>query len=173
MVKPLPMKLPALTMIIAVTSYGLSYSQVAHNLSQQQLYDKLAELDSMMFAVIYTCDYHKNAQYYTENVEFLHDKAGLMATSRAQLMEISKKFCARIQEIQLTRKLLPATLQVFPLENYGAIQMGEHLMYIRSKEKETTTVEKAKFIKIWKYANGNWQVARVISYDHQDVPDNR
>lgn len=167
------MKLHVLIMMTAFASCSLSYAQVAHNLTQQQLYDKLAELDSMMFAVIYTCDYHKNEQYYAEDVEFLHDKAGLMATSREQLMDISKGFCTRIQEMQLTRKLVPSTLKVFPLDHFGAIQMGEHFMYTHSKDREAPRIERAKFIRIWRYAHGNWQISRVISFDHHDVPNDR
>jgi hypothetical protein len=26
----------------------------------------------------------------------------------------------------------------------------------------------AKFVHLWKYENGNWQVTRVISFDHND-----
>ena len=47
--------------------------------------------------------------------------------------------------------------------------MGDHLIFIDHLDTRERIVVRAKFIKLWKNTNAEWQVKRVISYDHQEV----
>jgi hypothetical protein len=66
-----------------------------------------------------------------------------------------------------TRKLVPETMKVYPLNNYGAIQTGAHRFYAIQKGKPARLTETAQFTQVWKEENGQWRLARVLSYDHQ------
>ena len=66
-----------------------------------------------------------------------------------------------------TRKLIKETMQVYPLNKYGAIQTGTHRFYAIQKGKPDRLTETAQFTQVWKEENGQWRLARVLSYDHQ------
>ncbi len=57
-------------------------------------------------------------------------------------------------------------MKVFPLNNYGAIETGVHRFYAVSKGKPNTLTEVAQFTHVWKEENGQFRLARVLSYDH-------
>jgi hypothetical protein len=138
-------------------------------LTQQELFAAIAKLDSAMFAVVYTCHPDKE-KYFTPDLEFYHDKSGLTRTSKA-LMEISQKnFCDR-KNYKLRRELVPGTLKVFPMDNYGAIQSGEHYFFETVDGGKEKKVGVAKFTHLWQFANGEWRISRVLSYDHQPAKD--
>jgi hypothetical protein len=68
--------------------------------------------------------------------------------------------------LRVKRELVAGSVSVYPLNNYGAIQMGEHRFYVVSNGKENLA-EVAKFVHLWKKENGAWKLARVLSFDHK------
>ena len=105
----------------------------------------------------------------TEDFEFYHDMAGVQ--DRAQfLAAIQKNLCSREND-KLIRKLVPGSLQVYPLKNngqlYGAIQRGEHEFYIRQADGKTHIDGIAKFTHLWILQGEDWKLKRVLSFDHQ------
>ncbi len=69
------------------------------------------------------------------------------------------------------RKLVPESLQVFPLYNqgklYGAIQNGTHEFWIKEPEKELYQTGIARFSTTWLLVDGIWLMKNVLSYDHK------
>jgi hypothetical protein len=135
-------------------------------LSQQELFNVIAKLDSTFFVTAYTCNPEKNSSFFTEDLEFYHDVTGPTYSLNAFMDVLNKNFCGP-KDFTLRRELVPGTLQIYPMNNYGAIQTGEHYFYVTRKNEKEVRTGIAKFTHLWKYEKGAWKISRVISYDHQ------
>ena len=133
-----------------------------------KLYSELATLDSVVFANVYTCNSAKNQTFFTDDIEFYHDKGGLTKSKKTLVDELRNNFCGE-GKTKLRRELVKGSMQVYPISNYGAVQLGDHRFYVTQNGKEVLSGV-AKFIHIWKYENGEWRISRVFSYDH-NAPD--
>jgi hypothetical protein len=65
---------------------------------------------------------------FTEDLEFYHDTGGL--SNRAENAESFKKMFASTPDIR--RELEPGTLQVYPIKDYGAMEIGRHRFCFRT-----------------------------------------
>jgi len=128
------------------------------------LYAELSELDSVVFANVYTCNSAINETFFTDDIEFYHDKGGLTRSRKTLVEELRNNFCGE-GKTKLRRELIKGSMQVFPIKNYGAVQLGDHRFYVTENGKEVLSGV-AKFIHVWKYENGKWRISRVFSYDH-------
>lgn len=126
-----------------------------------QLTATVTALDSALFNAYNHCDLASFARYIAPDVEFYHDKGGLTRT-RAKLVEsIKNNICGKVR-----RELVAGTLEVYPIKDFGAVEIGTH----RFCELGTGhCAGAARFIHLWQYNGGNWQITRVISYDHHAV----
>jgi ketosteroid isomerase-like protein len=135
------------------------------------LYDEILNADAEFFKAFFdTCDIETVRRHVTDDFEMFHDKGGLVSTSGAQLVKEAQEKCRRQQEgtdFLSTRKLVPETVKVYPINNYGAIETGTHRFYAIQKGKPDRLTETAQFTHVWKEENGQWRLARVLSYDHQ------
>ena len=117
------------------------------------LFDELARLDSLLFDAFFVkCDAQKTNSFFTDDLEFYHDITGL---KKGQAARDAFQFCPR--DNGGTRTLVEGSLRVYPIKDYGAIQMGVH----RFGQTE------AKFVHVWKRTNGEWRITRVFSFDHR------
>jgi len=64
-------------------------------------------------------------------------------------------------------KLIPGTLHVYPLNDYGAVEVGEHRFFQLLPGKPEKRVEVSLFTHVWKQDAGSWKLARVLSYGHR------
>jgi len=129
------------------------------------LFQNIKSMDSVMFSVVYKCDAQKIESFFTEDLEFYHDKGGL-TKSRAAFMETQQKnFCGE-RPFYLRREPVPGTMKVFPMDNYGAVQTGEHVFYVKGEDGKEVLDGRAKYTHLWKYEQNQWRISRVISYDH-------
>lgn len=124
-----------------------------------ELFRTLEALDAAMFDTYNKCDLAKNRTFFADDLEFYHDQGGLTVGAATLTEQLKKNICGKTR-----RELVPGTLEVHPLKGYGAVQMGVHKFY--SPPNATEPVGVAKFIHIWRYKDGAWKIARVISYDH-------
>ena len=122
------------------------------------LFDDLSRMDKDLFeAAFVTCDASKFRALFTDDAEFYHDRTGAAVGEAARTM----KSCPRDNGV--TRTLVPGSLEVYPMQGYGAIQIGRHV-FARKGEPGS---EVAKFVHLWKHENGIWRLARVLSFDHR------
>lgn len=130
------------------------------------LFDELARMDSAMFeASFVTCDAAKANAIFAEDIEFYHDKDGL--SSGEQVRENTRRLTASCpRKNGVTRTLVPGSLRVFPIEGYGAVQVGVH----RFDERGAATSTLARFVSVWRMQDKTWRLARVFSLDHRAVP---
>jgi hypothetical protein len=128
-----------------------------------KLFQTIAALDAEMFGAYNKCDLEKLGSYFTEDLEFYHDQSGLSRGRQSMLDDIKKYICGKVK-----RELVDGTLEVYPLKNYGAVEVGEH-RFCDPKEYTSACGEKsgvAKFVMLWQNTDGVWKITRVISYDH-------
>jgi len=143
------------------------------------LYQTVLGLDQQLFDAANRCDLDKLASMVEENLEFYHDKAGLMVGRQTFLDSVKNNTCH-----VMIRELVPGSMEVYPIKDYGAIQVATHRFHHPSHEKEFPgarelgmthfldpgakewPVGEAKFMHIWQLKDGSWKLTRVISYDH-------
>lgn len=146
-----------LVLPLVVTLTAHAQTPAAANPSADQLFKTIAAVDTQLFDAYNRCDLEKFGSLLAEDVEFYHDKTGL-ARSRATIVEaVKNNICGKV-----TRELVPGTLEVYPIADYGAVEIGVH----RFHHAHDSDVGEAKFIHLWQNKNGVWQVTRVISFDH-------
>jgi Domain of unknown function (DUF4440) len=135
------------------------------------LYEEILKADAEFFKAFFdTCDVDTVRRYIADDFEMFHDKGGRVSTSGAQFVKETQEKCKRQQEgtdFLSTRKLVTETMKVYPINNYGAIETGTHRFYALQKGKPDRLTETAQFTQVWKEENGQWRLARVLSYDHQ------
>src|SRR5580693_8910945 len=83
--------------------------------SQEELTQAIAALDKQLFDAYNTCNIEKLGTFVTDDLEFYHDKTGLAVGKQPFLDAIKSNICGKTQ-----RTLVPGTLEVYPLANFGA-----------------------------------------------------
>jgi Domain of unknown function (DUF4440) len=134
-----------------------------------ELVATLAEKDRQLFEAVFGCKLEQLALLIADDFEFVHDKYGLTADSGAKFMQAMRDNCKAQetgQNFRARRELAEGSMTVHMLNNYGAMQMGEHRFYALQPGQPDRLTESGKFINIWRLINGEWKLARVISYDH-------
>ncbi|MDF1697820.1 MAG: nuclear transport factor 2 family protein [Saprospiraceae bacterium] len=125
--------------------------------ANKTLYDEIVAMDSLFFNAYNTCDMEKQAFIYADQIEFFHDQGGLM-TSKEELLEATKNnICGKV-----TRELVKGSIEVYGINNYGAVQMGLHKFHNNQEPNAESTP--SKFIAIWNNVEtGDWKMKKVIS----------
>jgi ketosteroid isomerase-like protein len=119
-------------------------------------------MDSVLFYAFNTCDVNTSKSLFTEDLEFYHDAGGL--TNYNQNVNSILQRCKNATKMR--RELVKGSLEVFPIKDFGAIQIGSHRFYYTEKGQEEKLDGTFKFVHIWKNTNGEWKISRVVSYDH-------
>lgn len=129
-------------------------------ITEKELFSKVANLDSSLFAAYNTKNLDLMKTYFTLDLEWYQDNGGLLDYEKV----FSNFQSIFNRDYNLTRNLIKESLEVHPIEGYGAIEIGKHqFKHIENGKLEIGTF---KFLMIWKNDNGNWKITRVISYDH-------
>jgi uncharacterized protein (TIGR02246 family) len=119
------------------------------------------QLDRELFDAYNACDLETFGKMLAEDIEFYHDVTGLARGRQAIVEAVRNNICGKVR-----RELVPGTLEVYPLGDYGAVEIGVHRFHHPGHD-DTEPVGEAKFAQIWHHlADGRWELARVLSYDH-------
>ncbi len=125
-----------------------------------ELFQTISQLDKQVFDAIDRCDMKTEASFWTNDAEFYHDKNGLLVGGPQIVDAIKNNLCGKVK-----RELVPGTLEVYPLEGYGAVEIGVH-RFLHPWAQDHGVVGEAKFIHVWQHKDGTWKIKRVISIDH-------
>jgi hypothetical protein len=138
----------------------------AGGLTSGALFDELVRMDSALFEASFVlCDADKANAIFADDVEFYHDKDGF--SSGEQVRENTRRLTASCPRNHgVTRTVLPGSLRVYPIEGYGATQIGVH----RFDERGAATSTVARFVHVWRLQGETWRLTRVLSLDHESVP---
>jgi Domain of unknown function (DUF4440) len=126
------------------------------------LFTTIQSLDTKLFDAYNSCDLSTLGAMVSDDLEFYHDQTGLAVGKAPFLAAIKQNICGKVQ-----RKLLPDTLEVYPLKNYGAVEIGTHQFHQPKRPEEGAG--DAKFVMLWQNKDGVWSLTRVISFDHKQV----
>lgn len=128
--------------------------------SQTELDKTITLLDAALFDSFNHCDLEKFGTFLTDNVEFYDDRDGLSVGKQKQVEDVKNYICGKV-----TRELVSATLHVYRLGGFGAMEVGVHRFHHPGHD-DTEPVGEAKFIHLWQCKDGVWKLTRIISYDH-------
>lgn len=132
------------------------------SVTKTDLYDTIYLMDSIFFEAFNTCDTTMSKSLFTKDLEFYHDHGGL--TNYDQNLRSIINRCNATTKVR--RELVPGSLEVYPIKDYGAIEIGRHRFYYRQVGEEEKLDGTFKFIHIWVHENNEWKISRVISFDH-------
>lgn len=124
--------------------------------ANQELYNTIVALDKKFFDAYNTCDLETISDLISEDIEFFHDKGGLSTSKPDIVMALKNNICGKV-----TRTLINGSIEVYPINGYGAVQMGEH-KFFNKLEPDAKSIP-SKFITIWKNENGAWKMTRIVS----------
>jgi hypothetical protein len=144
-----------LAFIPAVICGQSAHGDVSYTPDDQKLYDTIVHLDSVFFGAYNTCNMELQAEFYADDIEFYHDKGGLMTSKQELLDAIKRNICGKV-----TRELIKGSIEVYPIGNYGAVEMGIHKFH---NLMEGSVSGGGKFVIIWKHDGDKWKVSRVVS----------
>ncbi|TGD82702.1 nuclear transport factor 2 family protein [Hymenobacter wooponensis] len=127
-----------------------------------ELYRTIARLDSAMFVAFNQHDVAQLQTFFAEDLEFYHDKGGL--ANFEQTMQGFRNLFEQNKTTGLKRQLVPGTLEVFPIKDYGAVETYQHrFCHVENGKDDCGTF---KNMMVWRLKDGQWKVTRVVSYDH-------
>jgi hypothetical protein len=137
--------------------------QSAHVPSADPLFDEISALDTAVFDAFNHCSepgqLERHASYFAPDVEFYHDQGGVTWTRDAMIANTWKHVCGHFR-----RELIPGTLKVYPIKDFGAIEQGVH----RFCQFTTGACDgMADFVIVWRHQGDKWQITRVLSYGHR------
>jgi hypothetical protein len=152
-----------LFVLVLATSFGKTFAQT------EKLTATILHLDSAFWNAYNNCDSAHFKDFLTDDVEFYHDKGGVTLDAKSLIESLNKNICGNTNS-RLRREAVAGTVKVYPMQNgneiYGAIISGEHNFYITEKGKPEYNSGTANFAQLWLLKNGDWKLARILSYNH-------
>ena len=150
---------------------GLGFSQSAN--TTKNLKEIIFEQDSLLYDALF----NKLDRVYAKNIvtpdlEFYHDKGGLMFESADAFLSGFDRIWKRQEAGEKNwqrRELIEDSFEIYPLNNYGVMQVADHKFYETTPDGTEFLMDVAKVVHIWKNTEDGWKLARVVSYDHQHV----
>ena len=128
--------------------------------ASQELYDEIRRMDSVLSDAFDTHDINKLKALFTEDLEFYQDNEGLVGYEQT-VKDFESLFA---QGNQMRRKLVEGSLEVYPIKDYGAVEMGAHqFCHVENGKDECGTF---RFVHLWRRGDGAWKISRVVSYAH-------
>jgi hypothetical protein len=87
-----------------------------------KLFDKIAQLDSALFAAYNSKNIERMKTYFMEDLEWYQDNGGFI--NYEKVFSNFKSIFDR--DYELKRNLIKESLEVHPIEDFGAIEIGQH-----------------------------------------------
>lgn len=127
---------------------------------QNELRSAVLTADSALFTAFNNRDLVTLRSFFTRDLEFYQDNEGI--ENYAQTMKDFGKMFS--QSAPIRRELVPGSLEVYPIKNYGAMEVGRHrFCHVENGKDECGTFS---FVHIWRRTKTGWRVSRVVSYGH-------
>ena len=122
----------------------------------------IAALDSAMFAAFNAHDAAVLGTWFTQDLEFYHDKSG-RAGFDSTMAGFTRLFI-QPETADMRREIVPGTLEVHPLGDFGLLEICQHrFCHTENVREECGTF---KNIMVWRKEGAGYKVSRVISYGH-------
>ena len=147
----------------AALSFGQSQSsKPARSVTprSRELFETIERLDAKLFDAFNRHKVDPLMEMFTTDLEFFHDTGGV--TSYPETKDNFAKMFENVPDI--TRNLVEGTLEIYPIKDYGAMEVGVHRFCHKENGKEECG--SFKFVHVWRQAGDTWKISRVISYGH-------
>ena len=141
---------------IIPASLGLFLMSFYTSAQSKTLYQTIYELDSIFFTAYNTCDLKKQAEFYSDSIEFYHDQGGFIKSKQLILEATEKNICGKV-----TRELVKGSIEVSPIPNYGAVEIGMHMFH--NNQEKGQVPHPSRFVVIWRNRGDKWTIEKVIS----------
>src|SRR5215213_5756484 len=132
--------------------------------------EHIARADAELFTLYFErCDASRMRAMVTPDVEFYHDKGGVIAHDSAGLVADYVKECEARKapgSWRSRRELVRSSLAVDPVPGFGAIETGEHLFFERKGDGPEKLAGRARFAIVWRLDPDGWKMSRALSYSH-------
>jgi ketosteroid isomerase-like protein len=125
-----------------------------------ELFETIVGLDRSIFDAFNRHEVDPLMAFFTSDLEFYHDTGGL--TNYEQTRTSFGKLFASTPDIR--RELVKSSLLVYPIKDYGAVEIGEHTFCHKENGKDDCGT--FKFVMIWRKEGDSWKISRVISAGH-------
>jgi ketosteroid isomerase-like protein len=124
------------------------------------LRDTIAAADSALFTAFNQRDLTKVMSFFAPDLEFYQDNEGV-ANYDQTMRDFGQMFG---QPAAVRRNLVAGSLEVYPIKNFGAMELGRHqFCHVEGGQQECGTFT---FVHIWRRTARGWQISRVVSYGH-------
>jgi ketosteroid isomerase-like protein len=124
------------------------------------LQSEIERMDSVLFAAFNARDVTALQTFFAPDLEFYQDNEGLENYTQT-MKDFTEMFR---QSSKIRRELVPGSLEVYPIKNYGAIEVGSHrFCHEENGKAECGTF---KFLHVWRKTDTTWQLTRIVSYAH-------
>jgi len=159
-----PFRTRVLFLIVAVFSISVQAEDQSPGkdmaAKSAELFETIARMDRTIFDAFNAHDVDRLMSLFADDLEFYHDTGGL--TDYRQSAESFKKMFAGTPDIR--RDLVKGSLEVYPIKDHGAIEIGEHRFCHKESGKHDCGT--FQFAMIWRKSGESWKISRVISYGH-------
>jgi hypothetical protein len=149
--------------LITLVAASLAHTHAQTAPAPDPLLQTIQSLDTKLFDAYNHCDLKAFGSMLSDDLEFYHDKTGLSTGRQALVDGVKNNICGKV-----TRELVPGTLEVYPIFNYGAVEIGVHRFHHPGHE-TAESIGEAKFIHLWQNKDGVWKITRVVSFDHHPL----
>jgi ketosteroid isomerase-like protein len=119
----------------------------------------IRRMDDSMSAAFNAHDAPRLMALFTPDLEFYHDTQGLQ-----RFQAVSDGFAALFAQNNGIRRERVGPLEVYPVRDYGAIEVGTHRFCHEERGRQDCGT--FKFVQVWKRDGDRWRIARVVSYGH-------
>ena len=142
--------------LVIVLVFMITMTTTGQVTKDSELYTTLSALDKTYFDAYNNCDLETQANMYAKDLEFYHDQGGLETDREKLIASIKNNICGKV-----TRTLVPESLEVHEIRDYGAVVMGFH--YFRNAQEPNAPSKPSRFIGVWKKEGETYKMSRIIS----------
>ena len=150
--------------IVAMLAFILPHAAQAAPLEAsgdpKALYNTILHMDAVMFDAFNTHDLDVMKNLFAANCEFYHDRDGLQ-DYETTINNLKRLFATNAN---VKRELIPASVQVYAIPGFGAVELGDHKFTNVENGQAHSTVY--HFIHAWQFKDNQWKVTRAISLGH-------
>jgi hypothetical protein len=143
----------AISILLVLGAYATSSSRARAEgtVPADALFETVSALDTAAFESFNQCSapeqLQRHASFFAPDVEFYHDTGGVTWTREQMLANTEKFVCGKFR-----RELVPGSLRVFPIKDFGPIAQGEH-RFCQFKTGDCEGL--ADFLIVWRHQGGN------------------
>jgi ketosteroid isomerase-like protein len=122
------------------------------------LFETIARMDRHLCAAFNAQNVDRLMEMATRDLEFYQDADGLKDYQQCY-DEFKTMFAANTD---LRREIVDGSIEVYPIKDYGALEVGQHRICHTENGKDDCVV--FKFIMLWQKTEDYWKISRIINY---------